>query len=66
MGMTVNVSSASAQARASREMVAGVAGRISGPPYTCRTVASRYRNLVTTPKLPPPPRIAQNRSGSCS
>ena len=23
---------------------------------------SRYRNRVTTPKLPPPPRIAENRS----
>ena len=28
--------------------------------------ASRNLNRVTTPKLPPPPRIAQNRSGSWS
>ena len=28
-----------------------------------RSACSRYSNDVTTPKLPPPPRIAQNRSG---
>ena len=26
----------------------------------------RISRLVTTPKFPPPPRMAQNRSGSCS
>ena len=36
-----------------------------GPPKIVPTSCRRNRNEVTTPKLPPPPRIAQNRSG-CS
>src|SRR5881397_1723341 len=34
------------------------------PPRTCVTGWSRYSRDVTTPKLPPPPRSAQKRSGS--
>ena len=34
-----------------------------GPPYTVLTGCSRNKKEVTTPKLPPPPRSAQNRSG---
>ena len=44
-------------------IVSGVAGRMSIPPTMVPTSWSRYWNLVATPKLPPPPRIAQNRSG---
>ena len=33
------------------------------PPSTSVTGCSRYSKDVTTPKLPPPPRSAQNRSG---
>ena len=35
------------------------------PPTIPDSGCSRNLNRVTTPKLPPPPRIAQNRSGSC-
>ena len=41
-------------------------GQKVGPPTTVPTSCSRNRNEVTTPKLPPPPRIAQNRSGFSS
>ena len=41
----------------------GVAGSRSMPPTTEGTSCSRNLNRVATPKLPPPPRIAQNRSG---
>ena len=34
-----------------------------GPAQTTCTGCALKRNEVTTPKLPPPPRIAQNRSG---
>ena len=46
--------------------VSGVAGRMSIPPTIAGSSWSRYWKRVTTPKLPPPPRIAQNRSGSIS
>src|SRR5947199_46990 len=36
------------------------------PPNTSLSGCSRYSNQVATPKLPPPPRSAQNRSGSFS
>ena len=36
------------------------------PPSTSPTRCARKVKLVTTPKLPPPPRSAQNRSGSAS
>src|SRR5262249_16101514 len=39
---------------------------ISIPPTTAGTSCSLNRNRVTTPKLPPPPRIAQKRSGCVS
>src|SRR5215212_7825146 len=41
-------------------------GRIRAPDNVIPTGTSRYWNLVTTPKFPPPPRIAQNRSGFTS
>ena len=44
-------------------IVSEVAGSTNMPPITVSTGCSRYRNRVATPKLPPPPRIAQNRSG---
>ena len=39
-------------------------GKNSTPAYNSRTGYSRISSAVTTPTLPPPPRIAQNRSGS--
>ena len=42
------------------------AARTSGRRSTVPTSCSRNRNEVTTPKLPPPPRIAQKRSGFSS
>ena len=39
---------------------------MSIPPTTEGSACSRNRNRVATPKFPPPPRIAQNRSGSFS
>ena len=36
------------------------------PAYSCVTGNSRSSRAVTMPKLPPPPRSAQNRSGSSS
>jgi hypothetical protein len=60
----VDRSSGAAWASAmSAAMTSGVAGRKSIPPTMVSTSCSRKRNLVATPKLPPPPRIAQNRSG---
>ena len=50
---------ASASAR-NPPIVSAFAGSISMPP-TVTSSCSRYRNRVATPKLPPPPRIAQNR-----
>ena len=40
--------------------------RRSGRRRPCRPVRPWNRKEVTTPKLPPPPRTAQNRSGFCS
>ena len=37
-----------------------------GPANTMLTGCAWNRKLVTTPKLPPPPRSAQNRSGCCA
>src|SRR6266542_6456695 len=37
-------------------------GQSIGPAYTVRIGCSRNTNEVTTPKFPPPPRTAQNRS----
>ena len=43
------------------------AARSAGPPSTVGpTACRRYSNDVTTPKLPPPPRTAQNRSAFSS
>ena len=41
-------------------IVSGVAGSTSRPPRIVSTGWSRNWNLVATPKLPPPPRMAQN------
>ena len=41
-------------------------GQNVGPATTVSTGCRRNSNSVTTPKLPPPPRIAQNRSGCSS
>ena len=38
-------------------------GHSVGPPTTSETACAWNVNSVTTPKLPPPPRSAQNRSG---
>ena len=57
-------SGASAAAAMKPAMVSVVAGRMSMPPTVVGTSWSAYLKRVTTPKLPPPPRIAQNRSGS--
>src|SRR5436190_18604149 len=38
-------------------------GSVRAPDRTRSTGWSRYSSAVTTPKLPPPPRIAQKRSG---
>ena len=60
----VDSSSGAASARATKPATtSGVAGIMSMPPTTVRTSCSRNRNRVATPKFPPPPRIAQNRSG---
>ena len=45
--------------------LASVASQKIGPAYTMLTGCAWNRKLVTTPKLPPPPRSAQNRSGCC-
>ena len=60
----VESSSGAASAAAMKPaIVSAVAGRTSMPPTIVPTSWSRYWKRVTTPKLPPPPRIAQNRSG---
>ena len=41
---------------------ASSSGQNIGPPYTVSTGCPLNKNDVTTPKLPPPPRTAQNRS----
>ena len=58
-----SVSGAASAAAMNPATVSGVAGRISRPPRICSTGCSRSWNRVTTPKLPPPPRIAQKSSG---
>src|SRR4030095_6480093 len=37
-----------------------------GPAYTVLTGCARNSNEVTTPKFPPPPRSAQNKSAFCA
>ena len=66
-GMTlamVDSPSGAASARAMKPAItSGVAGSSSRPPTIVETSCSRNWNRVATPKLPPPPRIAQNSSG---
>ena len=38
----------------------------SAPAYSSRTGTTANSSAVTTPKFPPPPRSAQNSSGSCA
>jgi hypothetical protein len=44
-------------------MISAVAGSINMPPTIMSSSCSLNWNRVATPKLPPPPRIAQKRSG---
>ena len=60
----VDSSSGAACAWATKEAItSGVAGSIRIPPTIVPSGCSRSLSRVATPKLPPPPRIAQNRSG---
>ena len=57
-------SSGAASASATKpSSTSGVAGSRNMPPRIRPTRCSRNFSRVTTPKLPPPPRIAQKRSG---
>ena len=68
MTLAIVVSSSGAASAAARKpaTVSAVAGSTSMPPTTWASSCSRNWKRVTTPKLPPPPRIAQNRSGCVS
>ena len=59
-------SGAASAAAMNPAIVSGVAGRTRIPPTNSAIGWSRNWNRVATPKLPPPPRIAQNRSGFVS
>ena len=50
---------------ASSSSASSIAQKV-GPPTTVSSGCARNVNSVTTPKLPPPPRIAQKRSGFSS
>ena len=59
-------SGAAAAAATSPSITSGLPGSSSMPPTIEGSSCSRNLNRVATPKLPPPPRMAQNRSGWCS
>jgi len=61
--IVVSSSGAAAAIGTSPRSTSRVAGRKRAPPSTMSTGTSRYWSRVTIPKLPPPPRSAQNRSG---
>ena len=63
LAIAVICSGASSAASTNETIVSGVAGSITMPPTTAPSSCSLKPSRVTTPKLPPPPRIAQNRSG---
>ena len=63
--IALSSSGAASASAAKRATTSGVAGSTSGPPVNCGSGCSRYFQRVTTPKLPPPPRTAQNRSACC-
>ena len=69
-GMTFAIvvsSSGAAWAAATKDSItSALAGRIKVPPTIVSTSLRRNWYLVATPKLPPPPRMAQNRSGCVS
>ena len=65
LAMVESSSGAAAAAATKPAMVSGVAGRHSMPPVKAGMSWSWYLKRTATPKLPPPPRMAQNRSGSC-
>ena len=63
----VDSSSGAASAAARKSTITrAVAGSTSIPPTIPSRGCSRNLSRVATPKLPPPPRMAQNRSGCCS
>ena len=66
MAIVLSSSGAASASATNPAITSGVAGRTSRPPTTVSTGWSRYFRRVTTPKLPPPPRSAQNSSGSVS
>ena len=60
----IDSSSGAASAAAINPLItSALAGSINIPPSTSSISWSRNSNRVATPKLPPPPRSAQNRSG---
>ena len=69
-GITFAIDESSSGAASASAMkpaiVSTVAGSSSMPPTTVSIRCRRNLNRVATPKFPPPPRIAQNRSGSFS
>ena len=60
--ITVSSSGASSAYVAMPRTISAVAGRTRTPPRIIPTRSRRNSNPVTTPKLPPPPRNAQNSS----
>ena len=61
--IVVSSSGAACASAMNAAIVSGVAGRKSSPPTTVPTSWSRRCRRVATPKLPPPPRIAQKQIG---
>ena len=63
--LAIVVSSSGAASASTRKeaITSGVAGRKSSPPTIWPTSCRRNFSRVATPKFPPPPRSAQNRSG---
>ena len=59
-------SGAASAASTNEAMASGVAGSSSILPLISSTACRRNWKRATTPKFPPPPRIAQNRSGFVS
>ena len=62
--MVESSSGAASESSMKRRTVSAVAGSMNIPPKHSPSGAALNWKRVTTPKLPPPPRIAQKRSGS--